>query len=119
VFGITDDTDIEDIGQVRWQLTLCNLLGWVIIYLCIVKGIQASGKVTMFFVYIFEHCIPLFRDECHDIGGRIGNPLKFESGRTKFGPRMRQTSMKVTGVIKLKRWGNGYASAPCPWSPVV
>ncbi len=34
-----------DLGSVRWQLALCFLLCWIIVFLCIMKGVQSSGKV--------------------------------------------------------------------------
>lgn len=34
-----------DLGQVRWQLALCFLLSWLIVFLCVMKGIRSSGKV--------------------------------------------------------------------------
>lgn len=33
-------------GSVKWDLALCLLLAWVIVYFCIWKGIRSSGKVT-------------------------------------------------------------------------
>ncbi|KAJ8405466.1 hypothetical protein AAFF_G00319390 [Aldrovandia affinis] len=35
-------------GAVRWDLCLCLLLAWVIVYLCILKGVKSSGKVVYF-----------------------------------------------------------------------
>nr|AVW80137.1 sodium- and chloride-dependent taurine transporter [Fasciola hepatica] len=36
---------IEHLGPVRWDLALCLLLAWIIVFLCIFKGIKTSGKV--------------------------------------------------------------------------
>ncbi|VDP75748.1 unnamed protein product [Echinostoma caproni] len=36
---------IEHLGTVRWELALCLLLAWIIVFLCIFKGIKTSGKV--------------------------------------------------------------------------
>uniref|UniRef100_A0A095AWH9 Sodium-and chloride-dependent GABA transporter 2 n=1 Tax=Schistosoma haematobium TaxID=6185 RepID=A0A095AWH9_SCHHA len=47
---------IHDIGTVQWDLALCLLLTWVIIYLCIWKGIKTSAKimyVTALLPYVF------------------------------------------------------------------
>lgn len=37
--------DIGQPGPVKWDLALCLLLAWIIIYFCIWKGIKLSGKV--------------------------------------------------------------------------
>uniref|UniRef100_A0A0B7AU17 Transporter n=1 Tax=Arion vulgaris TaxID=1028688 RepID=A0A0B7AU17_9EUPU len=36
-------------GKVKWDLTLCNLLSWVIICACLIKGVQSMGKAVYFF----------------------------------------------------------------------
>ena len=35
----------HEMGGVRWQLTLCLLLCWVIVFFSLAKGITVSGKV--------------------------------------------------------------------------
>ena len=38
---------IEDLGDgVQWKLFGCLLLSWVLVYLCVIKGVKSSGKVT-------------------------------------------------------------------------
>ncbi|XP_041467918.1 sodium- and chloride-dependent GABA transporter 2-like isoform X1 [Lytechinus variegatus] len=39
---------IHDLGGMNWQLLLCLILSWVLIYLCICKGVKSSGKVVYF-----------------------------------------------------------------------
>jgi solute carrier family 6 amino acid transporter-like protein 5/7/9/14 len=39
---------LEETGTIIWQLLLCLLLAWIIIYLCLIKGIKSSGKVVYF-----------------------------------------------------------------------
>ncbi|XP_022099145.1 sodium- and chloride-dependent glycine transporter 1-like [Acanthaster planci] len=39
---------IGETGTILWQLLLCLLLAWIIIYLCLIKGIKSSGKVVYF-----------------------------------------------------------------------
>lgn len=36
---------INEGGEVLWDLALCLLLGWIVIYLCLIKGVKSSGKV--------------------------------------------------------------------------
>ena len=31
-----------------WQLILCLLVSWVVVYACVVKGVKSSGKVVYF-----------------------------------------------------------------------
>ncbi|KAK4287499.1 hypothetical protein Pmani_039431, partial [Petrolisthes manimaculis] len=38
--------DINHVGSFNWKIAGCMALAWVIIYVCIMKGIVASGKVV-------------------------------------------------------------------------
>ena len=40
----------DNVGELRWQMALCLLGAWVIVCLCLIKGVQSSGKVL--FIYI-------------------------------------------------------------------
>ncbi|XP_020601873.1 sodium- and chloride-dependent GABA transporter 2-like isoform X2 [Orbicella faveolata] len=35
-------------GEVRFELAMCLLLGWIIVYFCVWKGIKSAGKVVYF-----------------------------------------------------------------------
>ncbi|XP_041836326.1 sodium- and chloride-dependent GABA transporter 2-like [Melanotaenia boesemani] len=39
---------IETLGGIRWDLSLCLLLSWVICYFCVWKGVRSTGKATYF-----------------------------------------------------------------------
>lgn len=39
---------ISDVGDVSWQIVLCLILAWIIVYLCLIKGVASSGKVVYF-----------------------------------------------------------------------
>lgn len=36
---------VDEPGTIRWELCLLLLLAWVLIYLCIFKGVKSTGKV--------------------------------------------------------------------------
>uniref|UniRef100_A0A3Q1AYX8 Transporter n=1 Tax=Amphiprion ocellaris TaxID=80972 RepID=A0A3Q1AYX8_AMPOC len=46
VLGVVHSEGLHDPGPVRWQLALCLLAAWIIIFLCMLKGIRSSGKVV-------------------------------------------------------------------------
>ncbi|MEE6478512.1 hypothetical protein FKM82_011865 [Ascaphus truei] len=48
VLHIQGSSGIGDPGPIRWNLCLCLLLAWIIVYLCILKGVKSSGKVVYF-----------------------------------------------------------------------
>ena len=39
---------IDEIGPPQWKLVLCLLAAWVIVFLCLIKGVNSSGKVVWF-----------------------------------------------------------------------
>ena len=43
VLGLSDG--IEHMGTVKWDLCLCLLFSWIVVFLCIWKGVKSSGKV--------------------------------------------------------------------------
>ncbi|XP_046331791.2 sodium- and chloride-dependent GABA transporter 2-like [Haliotis rufescens] len=40
--------DVGSPGRIKWDLALCLLLAWIVVYFCIWKGIKSSGKVMYF-----------------------------------------------------------------------
>lgn len=46
VLGVTDSW--TDPGGLKWDVTLCNLLAWIIVFLVLSKGIKSLGKVVYF-----------------------------------------------------------------------
>nr|CAB3266322.1 sodium-dependent proline transporter [Phallusia mammillata] len=48
VLRINKSTGIEDPGIVLWDLCLCLLLAWILVFLCLIKGVKSSGKVVYF-----------------------------------------------------------------------
>lgn len=45
VLGVTDSW--TDPGGLKWDVTLCNLLAWTIVFLVLSKGIKSLGKVKL------------------------------------------------------------------------
>merc|ERR1712223_367161 len=45
---LNESDGIEDMGPIQWKLCLCLLAAWIIIFFCLIKGIQSSGKVVYF-----------------------------------------------------------------------
>lgn len=37
---------IGESGGIKWWMLLCLLGAWIIVYLCVMRGIQSTGKVT-------------------------------------------------------------------------
>jgi len=46
VLQITES--INDFGGMRMELVFCLIIAWVLVYLCLFKGIKSSGKVVYF-----------------------------------------------------------------------
>eukprot|EP00112_Aurelia_sp_Birch-Aquarium-sp1_P019261 Seg4729.1 transcript_id=Seg4729.1/GoldUCD/mRNA.D3Y31 product="Sodium-dependent dopamine transporter" protein_id=Seg4729.1/GoldUCD/D3Y31 len=49
-------SDIGELGSVSWQLALCLLLAWIVVYFCMCKGIKSAGKVV-YFTAIFPYVV--------------------------------------------------------------
>ncbi|XP_076607171.1 sodium- and chloride-dependent GABA transporter ine [Chaetodon auriga] len=47
---------VEETGVIRWELFLILLLAWILIYLCIFKGVKSTGKVV-YFTALFPYVI--------------------------------------------------------------
>lgn len=43
--------DPEHVGSPIWQLSLCLLLSWLVVVLCLIKGVKSSGKVRNCQIY--------------------------------------------------------------------
>ncbi|XP_042228202.1 sodium- and chloride-dependent glycine transporter 1-like [Homarus americanus] len=57
MLGVTGTT-WEDMGGIRLELVGCLFLGWVIVALCMVKGVKSSGKVV-YFTALFPYAVLL------------------------------------------------------------
>lgn len=46
VLNVSDS--LGDIGTIQWELALCLLFCWVVVFVCLLRGIRTSGKVSGF-----------------------------------------------------------------------
>ncbi|XP_053400420.1 uncharacterized protein LOC123556538 [Mercenaria mercenaria] len=49
---LNESDGLQNMGSVQWQLALYLLLCWVIVFMCLVRGIYSAGKVAYFVVII-------------------------------------------------------------------
>ena len=56
MLGLEEDTSWENMGGLRWQLVLCLAAAWTIVCLCLIKGVQSSGKVV-YFTALFPYLV--------------------------------------------------------------
>ena len=56
---------IEEQGTIVWELALLLLLSWIIVYFCLWRGIQWTGKVRTNDLRCFIPCIQLKGDEMY------------------------------------------------------
>ncbi|CAD5112174.1 DgyrCDS1408 [Dimorphilus gyrociliatus] len=54
VLDISDGVD--NLGGLKWELALCLLGAWVIVFLCLCKGVKSSGKVV-YFTALFPYAV--------------------------------------------------------------
>ncbi len=45
-----------NIGEIKWDLAVSLLLSWIIVFICLSKGIKTSGKIV-YFTAIFPYAI--------------------------------------------------------------
>uniref|UniRef100_A0A8C3VF18 Transporter n=1 Tax=Catagonus wagneri TaxID=51154 RepID=A0A8C3VF18_9CETA len=48
--------DISDSGTVQWRLLLCLAASWAVVYLCIIRGIETTGK-AVYFTALFPYLV--------------------------------------------------------------
>lgn len=54
MLGISEG--IEVTGSIRPPIAACLLLAWIIVFLCLSKGVQSSGKVV-YFTALFPYVV--------------------------------------------------------------
>ncbi|NWS68647.1 SC6A8 protein, partial [Crotophaga sulcirostris] len=48
--------DISEPGDMNWQMILCLITTWVIVYFCIWKGVKSTGKIV-YFTALFPYVV--------------------------------------------------------------
>uniref|UniRef100_H0VH68 Transporter n=1 Tax=Cavia porcellus TaxID=10141 RepID=H0VH68_CAVPO len=48
--------DIGDSGAVQWRLLLCQAASWALVYLCVSRGIETTGK-AIYFTALFPYLV--------------------------------------------------------------
>ena len=72
VLKVDQSEGMYDIGTPLWDLTLCNLFAWLIVFFCLIKGVQSSGKVVYFtatfpyIVLLILFCTGIWREGAGD-----------------------------------------------------
>eukprot|EP00092_Neocalanus_flemingeri_P029348 GFUD01031860.1.p1 GENE.GFUD01031860.1~~GFUD01031860.1.p1 ORF type:complete len:652 (+),score=154.25 GFUD01031860.1:264-2219(+) len=56
MLGLEEDTSWENMGGLKWELVLCLAAAWTIVCLCLIKGVQSSGKVV-YFTALFPYLV--------------------------------------------------------------
>merc|ERR1712177_99716 len=56
VLGLEEDTTWENMGGLKWELVVCLAAAWFIVCMCLIKGIQSSGKVV-YFTALFPYLV--------------------------------------------------------------
>ncbi|XP_066099404.1 inactive sodium-dependent neutral amino acid transporter B(0)AT3 isoform X2 [Saccopteryx bilineata] len=48
--------DMDHIGSVQWQLLVCLAACWAVLYLCVIRGIESTGK-AIYFTALFPYLV--------------------------------------------------------------
>merc|ERR1719468_312698 len=56
MLGMDEETTWENMGGIKWELVLCLAAAWIIVCLCLIKGVQSSGKVV-YFTALFPYLV--------------------------------------------------------------
>ena len=48
MLGLEEDTTWDNMGGLKGDLVGCLFAAWFIVCLCLIKGVQSSGKVVYF-----------------------------------------------------------------------
>ena len=49
--ALQSSSSLDESGGITWQLALSLLLAWIVVWLCMMKGVQSAGKVSRHDLY--------------------------------------------------------------------
>lgn len=53
VLNISDG--IGNFGEVRLPILGCLAISWVVVFLCLIRGVKSSGKVSQIIIHMFAN----------------------------------------------------------------
>ena len=56
MLGLEPDSSWSNVGGLKWELVVGLASAWVIVCLCLIKGVQSSGKVV-YFTALFPYLV--------------------------------------------------------------
>ena len=56
MLGLEPDSSWSNVGGLKWELVVCLAAAWTIVCLCLIKGVQSSGKVV-YFTALFPYLV--------------------------------------------------------------
>ncbi|KAJ8297875.1 hypothetical protein KUTeg_024406 [Tegillarca granosa] len=77
--------NLSHLGDIQWELALCLLLSWFIVFVCLVKGIRFSGKKRHF--------------GCSQYGNLLAESQSFSLGFCFFIPFLKQYVVQVAYFV--------------------
>lgn len=58
-YALDSSGNIDRPGNLNWKMMLCNLFGWVIVFLVLCRGIKSLGKVIIYKIILISEPHPL------------------------------------------------------------
>uniref|UniRef100_T1IHZ1 Transporter n=1 Tax=Strigamia maritima TaxID=126957 RepID=T1IHZ1_STRMM len=56
ILNLEPHTSISNVGNIQWRVLVALIVSWILIFLCIGRGIKTSGKVV-YVTAIFPYCV--------------------------------------------------------------
>lgn len=98
---------LDDAGPINWELMLCLMAVWVLVYFCVWKGVKSTGKVTHSNItrlcccvsgkpsFIYEHVICIYRSSSHLF-------TSFDEATTTKNPNIKLNDHSVLLIVLIE-----------------